>query len=83
MLAQMQVPIAPALGIPLVVLVAIIAAVTHAPANPLKPTVTCMCASLADVKGHDPQIFRACLPWALLQLVLSVIVAFILIFAML
>lgn len=82
MLAQMQVPIAPALGIPLVVLVAIIAAVTHAPANPLKPTVIRMCASLADVKGRDPQIFRACLPWALLQLAVSIGVAFLLIFTM-
>lgn len=80
MLAQMQVPVAPALGVSLVVLVAIIAAVTHAPANPLKPTVIRMCASLADVKGRDPEIFRTCLPWALLQVVLSMIVSFILVF---
>ena len=38
-----------------------------------------MRASLANVKGKDGEIFRICLPWQMLQLVVTAILAVILV----
>jgi L-lactate permease len=78
--SRMQVSIAPTLGIPLMVLVGIILVVTMGPPNALKPTQIAFSASLANVKGRDGEIFRICLPWVLLQLVVTVIVSVILVY---
>jgi lactate permease len=78
--AHMQIPVAPMLGIPLVVLVGIVNIITMGPPNPLKPTLITYCAHLVDVKGRDWQIFRTNLPWQLLQLVVTAILALILVF---
>jgi L-lactate permease len=76
----MQVGIAPLLGIPLMVLVGIVTVITMGPNNALKPTQIAYTASLANVKGRDGEIFRTCLPWQLLQLVVTAILAVILVY---
>lgn len=78
--SRMQVSIAPRLGIPLMVLVGIILVVTMGPPNALKPTQIAFSASLANVKGRDGEIFRICLPWVMLQLVVTAILSVILVY---
>ena len=78
--SRMQVSIAPTLGIPLMVLVGIILVVTMGPPNALKPTQIAFSASLANVKGRDGEIFRICLPWVMLQLVVTAILSVILVY---
>ncbi|HVA94549.1 MAG TPA: L-lactate permease [Candidatus Dormibacteraeota bacterium] len=80
--SRMQVSIAPLLGIPLVVLVGIITVMTMGPPNALKPTQIAYTASLANVKGRDGEIFRICLPWQILQLVVTAILSVILIYVL-
>ena len=75
LLSQMQVRVAPVLGIPLMVLVGIVTAVTMGPPNAVKPTQIAFTASLANVEGRDGEIFRICLPWELLQLVVTALFA--------
>jgi lactate permease len=79
LLSQMQVRIAPMLGIPLMLLVGIVTVVTMGPPNALKPTQISYAASLANIKGKDGEIFRICLPWQILQLVVTAILAVILV----
>ena len=67
--AQMQVSVAPALGLPLVLLVGIVTVATMGPPNGLKSAIIKYTASLANVKGQDAVIFRRSLPWQLLQVV--------------
>ncbi len=78
--SRMQVSIAPTLGIPLMVLVGIILVVTMGPPNALKPTQIAFSASLANVKGRDGEIFRICLPWVMLQLVVTAILSVVLVY---
>ncbi len=78
--SRMQVPIAPQLHIPLMVLVGIVTVVTMGPPNALKPTQIAYTASLANVKGRDGEIFRTCLPWQLLQLAVTAILSVVLVF---
>jgi lactate permease len=80
LLSQMQVRIAPILGVPLMLLVGIVTVVTMGPPNALKPTQISYAASLANVKGKDGEIFRICLPWQLLQLAVTAILAVALVF---
>jgi lactate permease len=47
----MQVPVAPALGIPLAVLVGIVTVMSEGPPNPLKPTQIAYTQSLANVES--------------------------------
>jgi lactate permease len=79
LLSQMQVNIAPVLGIPLMLLVGIVTVVTMGPPNALKPTQIAYAASLANIKGRDGEIFRICLPWQILQLVVTAILAVVLV----
>ena len=78
--SRMQVSIAPTLGIPLMVLVGIITVVTMGPPNALKPTQIAFASSLANVKGRDGEIFRICLPWVLLQLVVTAVLSVFLVY---
>ena len=78
--SRMQVAIAPVLGIPLMVLVGIITVMTMGPPNALKPTQIAYTASLANVKGRDGEIFRICLPWQLLQLIVTAILSVIFVY---
>jgi lactate permease len=78
--SRMQVGIAPVLGIPLMVLVGIVTVITMGPNNALKPTQIAYTASLANVKGRDGEIFRTCLPWQILQLVVTAILAVIIVY---
>lgn len=78
MFAHMQIPVAPLLGVPLVVLVGIVTVVTMGPANPLKPALIRYVASLANVKGQDSAIFRTALPWQLLQVAVTAVMSVIL-----
>jgi lactate permease len=78
--SRMQVAIAPVLGIPLMVLVGIITVMTMGPPNALKPTQIAYTASLANVKGRDGEIFRICLPWQILQLIVTAILSVILVY---
>ncbi len=78
--SRMQVSIAPTLDIPLMVLVGIVLVVTMGPPNALKPTQIAFSASLANVKGRDGEIFRICLPWVMLQLVVTAILSVILVY---
>jgi hypothetical protein len=78
--AHMQVPVAPGLGISLVLLVGIVNVITMGPPNPLKPTLITYCAHLVDLKDRDWEIFRINLPWQLLQLAVTTILAFVLVF---
>jgi len=75
LLASMQVPVAPALGIPLAVLVGIVTVMSEGPPNPLKPTQIAYTQSLANVEGKDGEIFRTCLKWQVLALVAATISA--------
>lgn len=77
--AQMQMPVARALGIPLILLVGLVTVVTMGPPNPLKPALIRYAASLAKLRGCDGQIFRTNLPWQLLQVVTIAVFSFILI----
>ncbi len=77
--SRMQVKVAPMLGIPLVVLVALAAQVTMGPANPLKPSLIKFTSTLAGLKGHDGAIFRIVLPWQLVQLAIIVASALLLV----
>jgi L-lactate permease len=79
LLAKMQVPVAPLLGIPLAVLVGIVTVMSEGPPNALKPTQIAYTQSLANVSGKDSEIFRICLKWQLLQLVVETIWAVILV----
>lgn len=78
--SHMQIPVAPALGVSLVFLVGVVNVITMGPPNPLKPTLITYCAHLVDVKGRDWEIFRINLPWQLLQLVATAILALVLVF---
>jgi L-lactate permease len=78
--SRMQMGIAPVLGIPLMVLVGIITVMTMGPPNALKPTQIAYTASLANVKGRDGEIFRICLPWQILQLIVTAILSVILVY---
>ena len=77
--SRMQVRVAPEIGIPLVLLVGIVTVITMGPTNALKPTQIAYTSSLVNVKGKDGQIFRTCLPWQLLQLLATAILAVILV----
>jgi lactate permease len=77
--AQMQISVAPELGIPLILLVGIVTVVAMGPPNPLKPALIRYTASLANVNGRDSEIFRITLPWQLLQVVVTAIFSFILV----
>ena len=77
--SRMQVRVAPEVGIPLVLLVGIVTVITMGPTNALKPTQIAYTSSLVNVKGKDGQIFRTCLPWQLLQLLATAILAVILV----
>jgi lactate permease len=79
LLASMQVPVAPALGISLAVLVGIVTVMSEGPPNPLKPTQIAYTQSLADVEGKDGEIFRTCLKWQVLALVAATISAVVLV----
>ena len=80
LLASMQVAVAPALGIPLAVLVGIVTVMSEGPPNPLKPTQIAYTQSLANVTGKDGEIFRTCLKWQLLSLVVGTLAAVMLVF---
>ena len=73
--SSMQVPVAPALGIPLAVPVGIVTVMWEGPPNPLKPTQIAYTRSLANVEGKDGEIFRTCLSWQILALVVATISA--------
>jgi lactate permease len=75
LLAAMQVSVAPALGIPLAVLVGIVTVMSEGPPNPLKPTQIAYTQSLANVEGKDGEIFRTCLKWQILGLAVATIAA--------
>jgi lactate permease len=80
LLASMQIPVAPLLGIPLAVLVGIVTVMSEGPPNPLKPTQIAYTQSLANVTGKDGEIFRITLKWQLLSLVAATIFAALLVF---
>jgi L-lactate permease len=80
LLARMQIPVAPLVGIPLAVLVGIVTVMSEGPPNALKPTQIAYTQALANLKGKDGEIFRICLKWQLLQLVAETITAVILVF---
>jgi lactate permease len=75
LLAAMQVSVAPALGIPLAVLVGIVTVMSEGPPNPLKPTQIAYTQSLANVEGKDGEIFRTCLKWQILGLAAATLAA--------
>jgi hypothetical protein len=50
------------------------------PPNPLKPAEITYCTHLVDMKGHDWDIFRRSVPWQILQLAVTIVVALILVF---
>jgi lactate permease len=75
LLASMQVPVAPLLGIPLAVLVGIVTVMSEGPPNPLKPTQIAYTQSLANVTGKDGEIFRTTLKWQVLSLIAATIFA--------
>jgi lactate permease len=76
--SQMQVSVAPRLGIPLVVLVGIVTVIAMGPTNALKPTQIAYSSSLANVKGKDGEIFRMCLRWEVLQLIVAALLSVVL-----
>jgi L-lactate permease len=80
LLASMQRPIAPLLGIPLGVLVGIVTVMSEGPPNPLKPTQIAYTQSLANVTGKDGEIFRATLKWQALSLAAATIAAALLVY---
>jgi lactate permease len=69
------VSVAPALGIPLAVLVGIVTVMSEGPPNPLKPTQIAYTQSLANVEGKDGEIFRTCLKWQILGLAAATLAA--------
>jgi lactate permease len=75
LLAAMQVSVAPALGVPLAVLVGIVTVMSEGPPNPLKPTQIAYTQSLANVEGYDGEIFRTCLKWQILGLAVATVAA--------
>jgi lactate permease len=81
LLASMQVPVAPVLGVPLAVLVGIVTVMSEGPPNPLKPTQIAYTQSLANVAGKDGEIFRICLKWQLLAVAVATVAAVLLVFA--
>jgi lactate permease len=80
LLARMQIPVAPALGIPLAVLVGIVTVMSEGPPNALKPTQIAYTQALANLKGKDGDIFRICLKWQLLQMIAETIAAVLLVY---
>ncbi len=80
LLASMQVPVAPLLGIPLAVLVGIVTVMSEGPPNPLKPTQIAYTQSLANVTGKDGEIFRTTLKWQVLSLIAATIFAALLVY---
>ena len=80
LLASMQKPVAPLLGIPLAVLVGIVTVMSEGPPNPLKPTQIAYTQSLANVTGKDGEIFRTTLKWQALSLVAATIAAVLLVY---
>jgi len=80
LLASMQIPVAPRLGIPLAVLVGIVTVMSEGPPNPLKPTQIAYTQSLANVTGKDGEIFRTTLKWQALSLAAATIGAVILVY---
>jgi hypothetical protein len=80
LLAAMQVSVAPALGIPLAVLVGIVTVMSEGPPNPLKPTQIAYTQSLANVEGKDGEIFRTCLKWQILGLAVATVAAVLLVY---
>jgi hypothetical protein len=80
LLSSMQVPVAPVLGIPLAVLVGIVTVMSEGPPNPLKPTQIAYTQSLANVTGKDGEIFRNCLKWQVLSVVVATVSAVTLVF---
>lgn len=80
LLASMQTPVAPLLGIPLAVLVGIVTVMSEGPPNPLKPTQIAYTQSLANVTGKDGEIFRTTLKWQALSLVGATIAAVLLVY---
>jgi lactate permease len=80
LLASMQKPVAPLLGIPLAVLVGIVTVMSEGPPNPLKPTQIAYTQSLANVTGKDGEIFRTTLKWQALSLVAATIAAALLVY---
>ncbi len=80
LLCKMQIPVAPALGIPLAVLVGIVTVMSEGPPNALKPTQIAYTQALVNLKGRDGDIFRICLKWQLLQLAVETVVAVLLVF---
>ena len=80
LLASMQIPVAPRLGIPLAVLVGIVTVMSEGPPNPLKPTQIAYTQSLANVTGKDGEIFRTTLKWQALSLSAATIGAVILVY---
>jgi lactate permease len=79
LLASMQLPVAPLLGIPLAVLVGIVTVMSEGPPNPLKPTQIAYTQSLANVTGKDGEIFRTTLKWQVLSLIAATIFAAVLV----
>ncbi len=80
LLASMQTPVAPLLGIPLAVLVGIVTVMSEGPPNPLKPTQIAYTQSLANVTGKDGEIFRTTLKWQALSLLAATIAAVLLVY---
>jgi lactate permease len=80
LLASMQTPVAPLLGIPLAVLVGIVTVMSEGPPNPLKPTQIAYTQSLANVTGKDGEIFRTTLKWQALSLVAATVAAVLLVY---
>ncbi|MGA8614377.1 MAG: hypothetical protein WB760_22425 [Xanthobacteraceae bacterium] len=80
LLASMQTPVAPLLGIPLAVLVGIVTVMSEGPPNPLKPTQIAYTQSLANVSGKDGEIFRTTLKWQALSLAAATIAAALLVY---
>jgi L-lactate permease len=52
---------------------------SEGPPNALKPTQIAYAQSLANISGKDGEIFRICLKWQLLQLVVETICAVLLV----
>jgi lactate permease len=80
LLASMQIPVAPLLGIHLAVLVGIVTVMSEGPPNPLKPTQIAYTQSLANVTGKDGEIFRVTLKWQVLSLIAATIFAALLVY---
>lgn len=80
LLASMQTPVAPLLGIPLATLVGIVTVMSEGPPNPLKPTQIAYTQSLANVTGKDGEIFRTTLKWQALSLLAATIAAVVLVY---